>query len=50
MVSPADDPMQIAVLVDDSTAAEPFITYYRAALPGFLEALTAGDQPGKRNG
>jgi hypothetical protein len=48
-VSPADDPMQIAILVDDSTAAEPFIGDYRNALPGFIEALTAGDQPGQRN-
>jgi hypothetical protein len=48
-VSPADDPMQIAILVDDSTAAEPFIRDYRAALPGLIEGLTAGDQPGKRN-
>lgn len=48
-VSPADDPMQIAILVDDSTAAEPFIRDYRAALPAFIAALTVGDQPGKRN-
>jgi len=40
-VRPADDPMQIAVLVDNSAAANPAIPDIRRALPGFVDALVA---------
>jgi VWFA-related protein len=46
-VEPARDPMQIAVLVDNSQAAEAFIRDYREALPAFVAAMT--DQEGPRN-
>ena len=45
-VTPAREPMQIAILVDNSQAAESFIRDYREALPVFLRALTAGNDPG----
>jgi hypothetical protein len=48
-IAPATDPMQIALLVDNSTAAEPLVGDYRRALPRFIDAL-AGDAPaGRRN-
>jgi hypothetical protein len=37
--------MQIALLVDDSQSAEPFIRDYREALPAFIAAVVA-DDPG----
>jgi VWFA-related protein len=40
-VVPADEPMQIAVLVDTSQAARNDIAYIRTALPPFVAALTA---------
>ena len=41
-VVPAEEPMQIAVLVDTSQAARDDISYFRTALPPFVAALTAG--------
>jgi VWFA-related protein len=38
-VVPADEPMQIALLVDDSQAADPFIRDYRQALQAFVAAV-----------
>ena len=46
-VGPADDPMQIALLVDNSQAAEPFIRDYREALTAFITAMT--DRNGPKN-
>ena len=48
-VAPAAEPMQIALLVDNSQAAAPFIRDYREALAAFVAALTSGDGPGTRN-
>jgi hypothetical protein len=48
-VAPAVEPMQIAVLVDNSQAAAPFIRDYREALAAFVDALTNGERPGTRN-
>jgi VWFA-related protein len=44
-VERADDPMQIALLVDNSQAAEPYIRDYREALPAFIAALTDAQGP-----
>jgi VWFA-related protein len=41
-VVPAEEPMQVAVLVDTSQAARDDISYFRTALPPFVSALTAG--------
>jgi VWFA-related protein len=41
-VVPADEPMQVAVLVDTSQAARDDIAHIRTALPPFVSALTAG--------
>jgi VWFA-related protein len=41
-VEPADEPMQIAVLVDTSQAARDDIAHMRTALPPFVATLTAG--------
>jgi len=46
-VEHADEPMQVALLVDNSQAAEPYIRDYREALPAFIAALT--DPAGPRN-
>lgn len=48
-IAPADEPMQVALLVDNSEAAESFIRDYREALPAFIAALMASEQPGARN-
>ena len=45
-VAPADEPMQIAVLVDTSQAARDDIAHIRTALPPFVATLTAGQEPG----
>jgi len=39
-VAPADTPMQIVLLVDNSQAADPYIRDYREALTVFIEAIT----------
>jgi VWFA-related protein len=53
-VKPADAPMQIALLIDDSTAASDATTYLRDGLAAFLERMrgkaeigliTVGDRP-----
>jgi hypothetical protein len=44
-VVPADDPMQLALLVDDSEAAAPYITDYRRALPAFVTAIIDASGP-----
>jgi VWFA-related protein len=41
-VVPADEPMQVAVLVDTSQAARDDVPHIRTALPPFVSALTAG--------
>ena len=41
-VAPATDPMQIAVLVDNSQAARDDIADMRKALQAFVTAMTAG--------
>jgi hypothetical protein len=43
-IAPATEPMQIAILVDNSQVAERYIRDYRDALPGFVKALTADGQ------
>jgi VWFA-related protein len=48
-VAPADEPMQIALLVDTSQAAEPYIRDYREALPAFITTVTENKEPGTRN-
>jgi hypothetical protein len=46
-VAPAREPMQIALLVDNSAAAEPYIRDYREAIPAFVAAMT--DPAGPRH-
>jgi hypothetical protein len=48
-VAPATDPMQIAIMVDNSQAAEPYIRDYREALPVFINALTADTTAGSKH-
>ena len=40
-VEPSDEPMQIAILVDNSAPAEPLIRDLRQALPAFISAVLA---------
>jgi len=47
-VAPAVDPMQIALLVDNSQAGEQFTRDYREALPAFINAIAA-DESGARH-
>src|SRR5712691_11112878 len=48
-VVPATDPMQIAILVDNSTAAALLVPQTRRALPAFIEALTKPTASGRHN-
>src|SRR5256712_12633406 len=48
-VAPADEPMQIAVLVDTSQTARDDISYMRTALPPFVTALTNPNEAGRKN-
>jgi hypothetical protein len=48
-VVPASEPMQIAILVDNSTAAGPMIQQIRRALPPFVEAMAMPNPAGRRN-
>lgn len=48
-VTPATDPMQVALLVDTSQAARNNIQYMRQALPPFVAELTAANAAGKKN-
>jgi hypothetical protein len=47
-IAPASQPMHLAVLVDNSQAAEPYIRDYRAGLTDFLNAIAA-DPTGTRH-
>jgi len=47
-ITPAAQPMQIAVLIDNSRAAEPYIRDYRAGLTDFLNTIAA-DPTGTRH-
>jgi hypothetical protein len=44
-LTPATEPMQLALLVDDSQAAEEFIPHYREALPLFVNTIMTDDGP-----
>jgi hypothetical protein len=46
-ITRAVDPLQIAVLVDNSQAAEPYIREYRDALPAFIKDIVAGESGAK---
>src|SRR5260370_23887083 len=48
-VAPADEPMQIPVLVDTSQTARNDIAHMRPALPPFVSALTAAAQGERKN-
>src|SRR6266850_2162658 len=48
-VAPADEPMQIAVLVDTSQQARNDISHMRTALPPFVTALTNPNDAGRKN-
>lgn len=48
-VAPATDPMQIAILIDNSTAAGPEVPNIRRALPAFVEVLTRPTASGGHN-
>jgi VWFA-related protein len=48
-VAPADEPMQIAILVDNSTAARDEIAHFRTALPPFVAALTGAGEDHVKN-
>jgi hypothetical protein len=48
-VEPAVEPMQIALLVDNSQAARDDIAHMRTALPAFVAALTGGGEDGVKN-
>jgi len=48
-VAPATEPMQIAVLVDNSQAARDAIAHIRTALPAFVAALTGSAEGDLKN-
>ena len=48
-VVPADEPMQIEILVDNSQAARDYISDMRAALTEFVDALVAPNAAGRHN-
>ena len=48
-VAPADEPMQIAVLVDTSQSARDDISHMRTALPAFVTALTNPNEASRKN-
>jgi VWFA-related protein len=48
-VRPADDPMQVALLVDTSQTARNAIAHMRTALPAFVTALTNPNESGRKN-
>jgi hypothetical protein len=48
-VAPADEAMQIAILVDTSQTARDDISHMRSALPGFVTALTNPNESGVKN-
>ena len=49
LVQPATEPMEIAILVDNSQSARDSISLIRQNLPAFVTALTAPNEVGKRN-
>lgn len=48
-VAPADVPLQIALMVDNSQFADGYISEYRQALPAFLTALRETSEPDIRH-
>src|SRR5205814_3613931 len=48
-VAPADEPMQVAVLVDTSQGARNTIQFMRQELPAFVTALTNPNESGAKN-
>ena len=48
-VTPATEPMQVAILVDTSQAARENIQYMRQALPPFVAELTKPNDAGRKN-
>jgi hypothetical protein len=48
-VTPADEPMQVAVLVDTSQAARDHVTHIRTALPPFVAELTKPNAAGRKS-
>lgn len=48
-VTPATDPMQVAILVDTSQAARESVPHIRQALPGFVAELTKANDAGRKN-
>jgi von Willebrand factor type A domain len=48
-VAPAEQPMEIALLVDTSQTARNDISHIRQALPAFVETLTKPNEAGRRN-
>jgi len=48
-VAPADVPLQIALMVDNSQFADPYTSEYRQALPAFITALAETSEPGIRH-
>jgi len=48
-VHEAEEPMQIAVLVDTSQGARPDIAFMRSALPPFVTALTNPNEAGRKS-
>jgi hypothetical protein len=48
-IGPATEPMQIAILVDNSQAAEGLVRDYREAIPAFVNAITADTKAGSKH-
>ncbi|HEY1913311.1 MAG TPA: VWA domain-containing protein [Vicinamibacterales bacterium] len=48
-VAPATEPMQVALLIDNSQAARDYIAHYRQALPAFVTALADAGEGSVRN-
>jgi hypothetical protein len=48
-VVPVTDPMQVSILVDNSTAAAPDVPNIRRALPAFVDALVKPTASGRHN-
>jgi hypothetical protein len=48
-VAPADEPMQVEILVDNSQAATEYIRDLRVALPDFVDALLEPNAGGRKN-
>jgi hypothetical protein len=48
-IEPATEPMQVAILVDNSQAGERYIRDYRDALPAFVSALMADERVSRKH-